>query len=194
MLRRKESVRKTGPIDVHVGKRIRTRRLLLGMTQHALGSALGITFQQVQKYETGINRVAASRLSAIADILRVPISFFYDGLKHNPQTPGKQETQQRREQPETVELVRLYYSIPDVEVRQRYLDFVKAVASVGSFNEEAAQSLAEGLFPRPGTAQASASGAVWPGVGNDFDCTAQDRLDDGTRFALQVVPPDADRT
>ena len=158
MLRRKEGARKAGPIDVHVGKRIRTRRLLLGMNQHALGSALGITFQQVHKYETGINRVAGSRLSAIANTLRVPISFFYDGLQRSPQTPEEQALRQLMERPETIELMRLYYSIPDAEVRQRYLDFVKAVASVGSFNEEAAQSLAQGLHKHkeePGAGEAT---------------------------------------
>ena len=65
------------PVDVHVGARIRTRRLLLGMNQETLANALGLTFQQVKKYEGGANRVSASRLSAMADILGVPISFFH---------------------------------------------------------------------------------------------------------------------
>src|SRR5580658_4314816 len=69
------------PIDIHVGKRIRMRRLLLGMTQETLANALGLTFQQVQKYELGANRVSASRLSAMADILRVPIAFFFGDLQ-----------------------------------------------------------------------------------------------------------------
>jgi transcriptional regulator with XRE-family HTH domain len=130
------------PTDVHVGKRIRLRRLFLGMNQETLANALGLTFQQVQKYEAGANRVAASRLSAIADTLRVPISFFFDGLQlaDSRKTPEEQETRQRMERPETIELVRLYYSIPDVEVRQRYLDLLKAIASGGRLNKEAAQS------------------------------------------------------
>src|SRR5580704_10009108 len=69
------------PIDVHVGKRIRMRRLLLGMNQETLATALGLTFQQVQKYEGGANRVSASRLSAMADILDVPISYFFSDLQ-----------------------------------------------------------------------------------------------------------------
>src|SRR5580704_5653907 len=69
------------PIDVHVGKRVRLRRLLLGMNQETLATALGLTFQQVQKYEHGANRVSASRLSAMADILSVPISYFFGDLR-----------------------------------------------------------------------------------------------------------------
>ena len=69
------------PVDVHVGKRIRMRRLLLGMNQETLANALGLTFQQVQKYEGGANRVSASRLAATAEILKVPISFFFGDLQ-----------------------------------------------------------------------------------------------------------------
>src|SRR5215470_16430146 len=89
------------PVDVDVGKRIRTRRLLLGMNQAALATALGLTFQQVQKYEHGANRVSASRLSAIADVLGVPVSFFF--------IEGPTCHDARMEQPETLELVRCYY-------------------------------------------------------------------------------------
>jgi transcriptional regulator with XRE-family HTH domain len=119
------------PIDVHVGKRIRMRRLFLGMNQETLANALGLTFQQVQKYEGGANRVSASRLSAMADILGVPISFFFGDLHlgDSPQTPEEQESRQRMERPETIELVRLYYLIPDVEVREQFLKMVKVVAA-----------------------------------------------------------------
>jgi transcriptional regulator with XRE-family HTH domain len=115
------------PIDVHVGKRIRMRRLLLDMTQETLANALGLTFQQIQKYEHGANRVSASRLSATADILGVPISFFFDGL--TPGTPEETASRERLEQPETIEFIRLYYAIPDQHVRQQFLDLVKAVAA-----------------------------------------------------------------
>src|SRR5579862_52598 len=67
------------PIDTHVGSRVRMRRLLLGMSQEKLGDELGITFQQVQKYEKGTNRISASRLQTISDILQVPVSFFFEG-------------------------------------------------------------------------------------------------------------------
>jgi len=71
------------PIDSHVGKRVRMRRLLLGVSQAKLAHALGITFQQVQKYEKGTNRISASRLQQIADYLAVPAPFFFDGLQHS---------------------------------------------------------------------------------------------------------------
>lgn len=118
------------PIDVHVGKRIRMRRLFLGMNQETLANALGLTFQQVQKYEGGANRVSASRLSAMAEILGVPISFFFGDLQddQSPQTAAEQESRERMERPETIELIRLYYAIPDTAVRQKFLEMVKAVA------------------------------------------------------------------
>jgi transcriptional regulator with XRE-family HTH domain len=117
------------PIDVLVGKRIRMRRLLLGMNQETLAKGLGLTFQQVQKYENGANRVSASRLSAAADFLRVPISFFFDGLAGVPPTPETQASRERMEQPETLELIRLYYAIPDQRVRDQFLAVIKAVAA-----------------------------------------------------------------
>jgi len=122
------------PIDVHVGKRIRMRRLLLGMNQETLANALGLTFQQVQKYEGGANRVSASRLSAMADILDVPISFFFNDLQTDdaaPTTAKEREWRERMERPETIELVRLYYAIKDLQVRQQFLELVKAVAGSG---------------------------------------------------------------
>src|SRR5271166_1209637 len=114
------------PIDVHVGARIRLRRTLLGMSQERLGEALGLTFQQVQKYERGVNRVGASRLFDLSRVLDVPISFFFDDMPDNlantygappgrrptgfpePQTGYADEALNRRE---TLELVRAYYRI-----------------------------------------------------------------------------------
>jgi transcriptional regulator with XRE-family HTH domain len=120
------------PIDVHVGKRIRVRRLFLGMNQETLASALGLTFQQVQKYEGGANRVSASRLSEMAKILGVPISFFYGDLQlDNKQTPEEQEVRDRMERPETIELLRHYYSIADSDLRQKFFDMVRAAADAG---------------------------------------------------------------
>jgi transcriptional regulator with XRE-family HTH domain len=115
------------PIDVHVGKRIRLRRLFLGMNQTTLGKRLGLSFQQIQKYENGANRVSAARLSAMADILGVPIAFFFDGL--TPGIPEETALRERLAQPETIELVRLYYAIPDATVRQQFLEMVNAVAA-----------------------------------------------------------------
>jgi transcriptional regulator with XRE-family HTH domain len=124
------------PIDVHVGKRIRMRRLVLGMNQETLANALGLTFQQVQKYEGGANRVSASRLSAMAKILGVKIPFFYADLQagDESQTPGQRQARERMERPETIELIRLYYAIPDPAVRQQFLDMVKAIAGKGAGN------------------------------------------------------------
>ena len=118
------------PIDVHVGKRIRVRRLFLGMNQETLANALGLTFQQVQKYEGGANRVSASRLSAMADILGVPIAFFFGDLtvEGEKQTPAEQVSRERMERPETIELIRLYYAIPDENVRLQFLQMMKAIA------------------------------------------------------------------
>ena len=118
------------PADVHVGKRIRMRRLFLRMNQETLASALGLTFQQVQKYEGGANRVSASRLSATAEILNVPISYFFAELPPADAEVSlkEQALRERLERPETIELVRLYYAIPDPTVRQQFLEMVKAVA------------------------------------------------------------------
>jgi len=118
------------PVDVHVGKRIRLRRLLLGMNQDTLASALGLTFQQVQKYEHGANRVSASRLSAMAETLGVPISYFFGDLPAADREMSAEEglRRERLERPETIELVRLYYAIPDTTVRLQFLDMVKAIA------------------------------------------------------------------
>ena len=118
------------PIDVHVGKRVRMRRLFLGMNQETLANALGLTFQQVQKYEGGANRVSASRLSEMAKILGVPISFFYGDLQGDaPQTAEQQESRERMERPETIELVRLYYAISDPDLRQKFFEMVRAASA-----------------------------------------------------------------
>jgi transcriptional regulator with XRE-family HTH domain len=130
------------PIDVHVGSRIRLRRTLLGMSQERLGEALGLTFQQVQKYERGVNRVGASRLFDLSRVLDVPISFFFDdmpdslanslGPPMSRRATGFAETQDgfgddtlsRRE---TLELVRAYYRITDPAVRKRVFDLIKSM-------------------------------------------------------------------
>jgi transcriptional regulator with XRE-family HTH domain len=118
------------PIDIHVGKRIRIRRLFLDMNQTVLADALGLTFQQVQKYEHGANRVSASRLSAMADILGVPISYFFAGLPAPNAKVSAEEIarQEQMELPETIELVRLYYAILDETARHQFLAMVKAAA------------------------------------------------------------------
>lgn len=122
------------PIDVHVGNRIRMRRLLLGMNQETLANALGLTFQQVQKYEGGANRVSASRLSAMAEILGVPISYFFGDLRPDDAeiSPEDQRWREYLQRPETIEFIRLYYAIPDLRARQQFLEMIKTLAEVGS--------------------------------------------------------------
>jgi len=138
-----EKESRPSPIDVHVGTRIRLRRTLLGMSQERLGEALGLTFQQVQKYERGVNRVGASRLFDLSRVLDVPISFFFDdmpeslaaafgGQPSGRRVAGFADTQEgfaddtlnRRE---TLELVRAYYRITDPAVRKRVFDLIKSM-------------------------------------------------------------------
>jgi transcriptional regulator with XRE-family HTH domain len=124
------------PIDVHVGNRVRMRRLLLGMNQETLANALGLTFQQVQKYEGGANRVSASRLSAMAEILGVPISYFFGDLRSDDATVSPEDRQWREhlQRPETIEFIRLYYTIPDPKIRRQFLEMAKTLAE--SFDEK----------------------------------------------------------
>lgn len=117
------------PVDVHVGKRIRHRRWLVGMTQQQLAERVGIKFQQIQKYETGANRVSASRLWDIADVLDVQISFFFEGLEAG--TDQKSESDQvagdLMGDKEALDLVRSYYSIPENQ-RRRLFDLARVLS------------------------------------------------------------------
>jgi len=141
------------PIDVHVGSRIRLRRTLLGMSQERLGDSLGLTFQQVQKYERGANRVGASRLFDLSRVLDVPVSFFFDDLPAPyantgarsglmPQVSGFAEAQDGFgggddlfSRKETIDLVRAYYRISEVPVRKRVLDLIKSMGPVAERSE-----------------------------------------------------------
>ena len=133
--------------DMHVGKRMRLRRTLLGLSQEQLGDGLNLTFQQVQKYECGTNRISASRLWDISQILDTSISYFFEDM--SPQTKlGSPRKVNREEQKlleddferdpisrrETLELVRTYYSISEPNVRKRLAELIKIVA--GTVNEE----------------------------------------------------------
>ncbi|MBZ9796670.1 helix-turn-helix domain-containing protein [Mesorhizobium sp. ES1-4] len=131
-----ENKKKPNPIDIHVGSRVRLRRNMLGMSQEKLGENLGITFQQIQKYEKGTNRVGASRLQAIASILGVPVAFFFEDA------PGHEPTANRGfaedssmafavefcGSPEGLQLNRAFVKIADVKVRRRIIDLVKSLA------------------------------------------------------------------
>ena len=143
------------PIDVHVGKRLRLRRTLLGMSQERLGELLGLTFQQVQKYERGVNRIGSSRLFELGQILDVPVSFFFDdmpgdgrGTVHPGVTAGRTagfatglaeesatfdhdlDNGLSLDKRETLELIRAYYRIGDPAVRKRLFELTKALANL----------------------------------------------------------------
>lgn len=119
-------------VDVHVGKRIRQRRWLTGMTQQRLAELVGIKFQQIQKYETGANRVSASRLWDIADALEVQVSFFFDGLRSDDAqaTPDEQGTPlDLLGDKEAMDLVRSYYAIPENQ-RRRLFELARVLSDV----------------------------------------------------------------
>ena len=123
------------PIDIHVGARLRMRRLLVGLSQEKLGAALGITFQQIQKYEKGANRISASRLQELARILQAPPSFFFDGAPsgHAPaagfaEPEGNSYLVDFPATSEGLQLNRAFQLIRDPEVRRRILDLVASLA------------------------------------------------------------------
>jgi transcriptional regulator with XRE-family HTH domain len=136
-----ESYGKPNPIDVHVGGRVRLRRTLLGMSQEKLGEAIGLTFQQVQKYERGANRIGASRLFDLSRVLDVPVAYFFEEMSADTaaRTPsrikGLGESRAEPIEPdpmvkrETLELVRAYYRIGDASVRKRLFELTKSLAN-----------------------------------------------------------------
>jgi transcriptional regulator with XRE-family HTH domain len=130
--------RRANPIDKHVGERVRMRRMLLGMSQERLGEQLGLTFQQVQKYEKGVNRIGASRLFDLAQVLGVPIQFFYENMPaavSGPHTvpgfadrPGDTYVADFLSSRDSVELNKAFARIQDPRVRRSIVDMVRAVA------------------------------------------------------------------
>jgi transcriptional regulator with XRE-family HTH domain len=131
--------RRPNPIDVHVGGRVRFRRMLLGMSQEKLGEKLGLTFQQVQKYEKGINRIGASRLFDLAQVLGVPVQFFYeeapsaevhsfmpDGFVDKPEGQSIVEFLRSRD---GLELNRAFVRISDIKARRAIVDLVRSLAN-----------------------------------------------------------------
>ncbi|MEW5729482.1 MAG: helix-turn-helix transcriptional regulator [Pseudomonadota bacterium] len=141
--------RGANPVDLHVGGRMRMRRMVLGMSQEKLGEALGLTFQQVQKYERCLNRISASRLFDVARVLDVPVAFFFDGMAAElmaaapvplvrsplPPTAGTEADPVMGR--ETLDLVRAYYRIRDPRIRHRVYDLAKALSEsqAGNLNE-----------------------------------------------------------
>lgn len=152
------------PVDVHVGARVRQRRTLLGMSQEKLGSAVGLTFQQIQKYERGANRVGASRLFEFSKVLDVPVSYFFEDMPSNVMigrlgggrgrrglgeagSPFEEEKDPMIKR-ETLELVRAYYKITDGKIRKKLFETVKAVGNAAHAQAAAGR--------RGGTAKAKA--------------------------------------
>ncbi|MEO0989852.1 MAG: helix-turn-helix transcriptional regulator [Pseudomonadota bacterium] len=120
------------PVDVHVGKRIRHRRWMVGMTQQQLAEMVGIKFQQIQKYETGMNRVSASRLWDISDALDVPVGFFFDGLSAHETESDVDKAEMPGDilaDKEALELVRSYYAIPENQ-RRRLFELARVLSDV----------------------------------------------------------------
>ncbi len=138
------------PIDVHVGNRVRIRRTLLGMSQGKLGKEIGLTFQQIQKYERGMNRIGSSRLFELSRVLDVPVSYFFDDLPEDVELPSARkgivhQVREIREDPldhkqlskrETLELIRAYYKIANPAVRKRVFDLVKTIGNQESAGDE----------------------------------------------------------
>lgn len=125
------------PIDKHVGSRVRMRRMMLGMSQEKLGDSLGLTFQQVQKYEKGTNRIGASRLQQISGILQVPVSFFFEGA---PRAEGHHGGLSEAPSPAYVSdflatsdglsLTKAFMRIKDAKLRRRIVDLVQQIAGI----------------------------------------------------------------
>lgn len=138
---------KPNPVDIHVGARVRLRRTLLGLSQEKLGEAIGLTFQQVQKYERGANRVGASRLYDLSRVLDVPVSFFFDDMPDEISSKSVHERREMSESPdpfdndpmnrrETLELVRAYYRITDPNQRKKIFELVKSMGTLAAANPD----------------------------------------------------------
>ena len=123
------------PIDKHVGSRVRMRRMMLSMSQEKLGDALGLTFQQVQKYEKGTNRIGASRLQQIAHILQVPVSFFFEGAPHSPgsgmsEAPSPAYVADFLATSDGLSLTKAFMRIKSSKLRRRIVDLVEQIAGI----------------------------------------------------------------
>ncbi len=135
------------PVDVHVGARLRQRRTLLGMNQTKLGDATGVSFQQMQKYENGANRISASRLFDLSRVLDVPVTYFFDDMppEFAASSPATEKRGRVKELPsyrpnpmakrETLELVRAYYKITDPQIRKRLFELTKVLGAAASSSD-----------------------------------------------------------
>jgi len=132
------NARRPNPIDAHVGSRVRLRRMIMGMSQEKLGESLGLTFQQIQKYEKGVNRIGASRLFDLANVLNVPVQFFYDEAPSLDEPGGMQPGMAERPAEsyaaeflgsrDGLELNKAFSKIADPKVRRSIVDLVRSIA------------------------------------------------------------------
>lgn len=144
------------PVDVHVGKRLRARRTILGMSQESLGDSVGVTFQQIQKYEKGFNRIGSSRLYEFSRILNVPVAYFFEEF-NDPTTATSSEAVSDGTETfeydnlgnkEVLTLVRAYNDIEDTVVRKRILSLIKALSTNTSVTEDEDDSAEENRRPQ----------------------------------------------
>lgn len=132
--KKQEPTDEPSPIDVHVGQRVRLRRTLLGLSQNQLGKAVGLTFQQIQKYESGMNRISASRLFDFARLLRVPIAYFFEdagaaSIAAHVAVASPSDGRDPAMRRETLELVRAYYRIDNPQTRRSIKELLDAMAN-----------------------------------------------------------------
>ena len=141
-------IKTPNPVDKHVGTRVRARRILVGMSQEKLGTGLGLTFQQVQKYEKGTNRIGASRLQHISKLLSVPVSFFFEGAPVDGGVLGFSESEQIPfvadilSSPEGVALAKAFMGITDAKVRRKIVELVTMMADASVKDEPVPQRVA----------------------------------------------------
>jgi transcriptional regulator with XRE-family HTH domain len=123
------------PVDRHVGSRVRMRRIMLGMSQEKLGEGLGLTFQQIQKYEKGTNRIGASRIQQISEILQVPVSFLFEGSPgsstHFGEAPSPAYVADFLATSEGLALIRAFTRVPDIKLRRAIVDMVELIVGGG---------------------------------------------------------------
>jgi transcriptional regulator with XRE-family HTH domain len=147
--------RKPNPMDIHVGSRVRLRRMVIGMSQEKLGEKMGLTFQQIQKYEKGTNRIGASRLHQLAQIMDVPVGFFFEDAPHNANrnaasaAAGFAESKTEAflldflNSRDGLELNRAFVKITDPKVRKRVVELVRALSEEASAHSELAATRSE---------------------------------------------------
>lgn len=137
------------PVDLHVGKRLRLKRTTLGLSQEAIGKQIGITFQQIQKYERGVNRMGASRLYDFARILGIPVEYFFEGYGEYANDggeglalaePSSEFEHEKISNRETLEVMRAYYRIKNPALRKRVIELIKAMADEAPAEKQRAKA------------------------------------------------------